>query len=598
LVQNTYHRARVSLAGAWSYIVDPYETGFRNQRNWEPFPQEGAPKDRAFFLDRRREGAADRVEYDFDSSPTLQVPGDWNHQVEAIRYYEGVVWYRRCFDHALPSGRRLFLRFEAVNYEAHVYLNGSLLGRHEGGFDPFEFEITDAVRAEGNSLVVRVNNRRERHTVPAMTTDWWNYGGITREVYLFETPGGFVRDYHLQLEGGEADVVSGFVEVDPAHEGVEVEVAVPEACIRVLATTDREGRAAVSWRAHGLRRWTPESPVLYDVVVRAGGDEVRDRIGFRTIETRGADILLNGEPVFLRGISIHEEIASVPRRAHSLADAAALLGHARELRCNFVRLAHYPHNEHMARLADELGLLVWEEIPVYWGIDYANPAVYAVAESQLEALVRRDRNRASVIVWSIANETPPDAVRTEFLRRLKAVVRRLDRRRLVSAALDRTESGEDGGYSLDDPFAGESDLVSCNQYLGWYYGTPADCGRKRWRLDPEKPFFASEFGAGARAGRHGPREEVWTEEHQAWLYEEQLAMLERLPTFRGCSPWVLMDFRTPRRNLSGVQDHWNRKGLLAPDGSKKLAWHVLRAFYERIAQREAARTAQREETSA
>ncbi len=600
LTQNTYYRPRISLSGDWSYIVDPYETGFRNQRNWKPFQENGAPTDRAFFQDRHRAGPADRVEYDFDASPTMQVPGDWNHQVETIRYYEGVVWFRRQFSHRLAAGRRLFLRFEAVNYEAHVYLNGRLLGRHVGGFDPFEFEIGGRLRTEEtNSLVVRVNNRRERDTVPGMTTDWWNYGGITREVYLFETPQVFVRDYHLQLDPEDPDTARGFVQVDgAAGEPVSVHLRLPELKTEHTLTTADDGRKEFSLRLPQLQRWSPANPRLYKVEWAVADDQTMDRIGFRTIETQGPDILLNGEPIFLRGVSIHEEVAAVPRRAYSREDAAMLLGHARELNCNFVRLAHYPHNENMARMADELGLLVWEEIPVYWGINYEDPVVYAAAASQLEALVRRDRNRAAVIVWSIANETPPTEVRTEFLGRLKAVVRALDPDRLVSAALDRTESADGQSYSLEDPFAQDSDLVSCNQYLGWYYGTPEDCARMEWKLDPGKPFFASEFGAGAPAGRHGPREEVWTEEHQAWLYKEQLAMLRRLPTFRGCSPWVMMDFRTPRRNLSGVQDHWNRKGLLGPDGQKKLAWQVLRDFYDEVETMEAVGKQPRAEHSA
>ncbi len=580
--QNAYYRPRFSLNGAWGYIVDPYETGYRNHRDWRPFDEAFHPSDRTFFEDARPVNAWDRIEYDFRVAPKMQVPGDWFHQVEELRYYEGSVWLHRDFEYELREGKRLFLRFEAANYETDVYINGESLGRHTGGFDPFEFEITRFLHGGANSLIVRVNNRREKNTVPGMATDWWNYGGITRDVYLFETPACYLRDYHFQLQPGKGDIGLAEFWLDGAEEGVELGIEIPALGIDAKAFADENGYARTEVSLSKAQRWSPETPKLYEVRFTAGEDQVQDLIGFRTIETRGADVLLNDEPIFLRGISIHEEVASVPRRAHSRADAQTLLKQAVELNCNFVRLAHYPHNEHMLRLADEMGLLVWEEIPVYWGIDYENPVAYESALSQLRSVVHRDRNRASVIVWSVANETPVTESRLAFLGKLKSTVRKLDSHRLVSAALDRTQSEDKRVLSLQDPFVHESDLMSCNQYLGWYYGMPDDCAVVSWDLDPDKPFFISEFGAGALAGRHGPKEEVWTEEYQAWVYEQQLAMLEKVSNFRGCSPWILQDFRSPRRNLSGVQDHWNRKGLLAPDGRKKKAFHVLKAFYDRI----------------
>lgn len=582
ITQSAILRPRMLLNGQWNYIIDPYETGYRNHRNWRPFDDQDHPLDRTFFEDRQPGQPRDRVEYDFRAGPKMSIPGDWNHQVETIRYYEGSVWFQRDFDYARSAGNRVFLRFEAVNYEADVYLNGKALGKHLGGFDPFEFEVTGAVREGSNSLIVRANNRREAHHVPGMATDWWNYGGITRDVYLFEVPAVFIRDYHLQLRPGEGHIVSGSVQLDGAKGPMMVRVAIPELNTTVEQFTDAEGRLDLRFPLAGLACWSPDNPKLYEVVFTCNDDEIRDRIGFRTIETRGPDILLNGEPIFLRGISIHEEVAAVPRRAHSKADAEQFFRCARELNCNFIRLAHYPHNEHMPRLADELGFLLWEEIPVYWGLDFSHPAVFASAESQLRSLILRDRNRAAVIVWSIANETPVSESRLDFLRRLKATVRELDPHRFVSAALDRSESDGRRRFSLDDPFVDECDLMCCNQYLGWYYGLPEDCAHVTWEIDPDKPFFASEFGADAKSGRHGDRKEVWTEEHQEWLIEEQLEMLAKIPNFRGCSPWVLMDFRTPRRNLVGVQDHWNLKGLLSADGKKKKAWHVLKRFYDKM----------------
>ncbi len=351
-------------------------------------------------------------------------------------------------------------------------------------------------------------------------------------------------------------------------------------------TTDENGRASIDLPATALDRWYPERPTLYDVTFETAGDKASDRIGFRTIETDGTEVLLNGKRIFLRGISLHEENPFRVGRANGREDAKLLFGWAKELNANMVRLAHYPHNESMALVADEIGLLLWEEVPVYWGIDYTNPDTYAQAESQMRALITRDRNRASVIVWSVANETPrDDPERLRFLESMAATVRELDANRLVSAALDRTEDKEEKLVTVTDPFAATSDMVSVNEYIGWYGSTPARIPEMRWDVsEHDKPLFISEFGAGALQGFRGDRERIWTEDYQAWMYEETLEMLDAIPSLRGMTPWILVDFRSPRRNLPKIQDGWNRKGLVSSEGEKKLAFDILRDYYARKAE--------------
>ena len=456
LIQNPQAREQVSLNGLWHYLVDPYETGYRNHRNWLPFDEAENTKASAspYWLNRKMQGPSDRIEYDFGASPTLEVPGDWNHQDDTLLYYEGTLWYERDFDFAPEKGQRYFLHFGAVNYRADVYLNGEKVGFHEGPYDPFNFEVTGRLQEGLNEIVVRADNRRSADRVPGRTTDWWNYGGITRDVAILSLPEAFVRDYHLQLDPDDASKVAGYVQVDGAGEGQGVRVSIPEAGLEVEAKTGPDGRAAIELPANELLRWYPERPKLYDVVIRGAGDEVRDRIGFRTIERDGEDILLNGKRIFLRGISLHEENPVRVGRAHSREDAALLFGWAKELNCNMVRLAHYPHHENMPRLADEIGLLLWEEVPVYWGINYINPDTFTQAEDQLKSLITRDKNRASVIVWSVANETPrDDPQRLDFLSRMAETVRGMDRGRFVSAALDRTEDKENNLVTVTDPFA-------------------------------------------------------------------------------------------------------------------------------------------------
>jgi beta-glucuronidase len=580
---NAYARSGLELNGKWHIIVDPYENGYFDYRH-QPYDASPQPTG-GYFLDRKPADKTELIEYDFDKSPTLDVPGDWNSQDERLFYYEGTVWYRRRFDYrpAAPD-RRLFLYFGAANYQADVYLNGKKLGQHKGGFTPFEFEVTGLVKEAGNSLVVRVDNRRHPEAVPTINTDWWNYGGLTRDVRLVETAATFVRDYRVQLKKGARDAIEATVQLDGPRLRQRVSIKVPEANLAAEVDTDAAGMARFELSAPQLGLWSPEHPRLYTVELAAETDRVSDRIGFRTIEVRGTDILLNGHPVFLRGISLHEENPLRGARAHSIEDARLLLGWAKELDCNFVRLAHYPHNEHMARVADELGLMLWEEVPVYWTIQWENPTTLRNAQAQLSDLIVRDRNRASVIVWSVANETPISDARTLFLKSLVATVRALDDSRLVSAAMEIHADPADRNHRIvDDPFGEFTDLLSFNEYIGWYDGLPDKLPLITWSLGYDKPVVISEFGADALQGLHGDSLTRFSEEYQADLYRKTLAMLGKIPQWRGATPWILCDFRSPRRPLPNVQDGWNRKGLIGSNGKKKAAFFVLKDFYDQEA---------------
>jgi beta-glucuronidase len=474
------------------------------------------------------------------------------------------------------------LQFGAAAQRAIVWLNGRRLGDHEGGFTPFAFEVTGKLRLRGNSLVVRVDNTRRSDALPAVNTDWWNYGGLTRGVRLVETPRLFIREARLQLAKGDPGRLVGFVRVDGARAPTKVTIEIPEAHLAEVVTTDAGGWGTFAFPAK-LELWSPEAPKLYEVTFSAaGGDRLRDRIGFRTLATQGTHVLVNGKQVFLRGVSLHEEALGRGGRATTRADAEALLGLARELGCNFVRLAHYPHGEEMTRAADRLGLLVWSEIPVYWTIAWTDPGTLADARAQLAEEIARDANRASVILWSVGNETPVTEARTRFLRTLVADARAADPTRLLTAALEHHPAGAHG-ERIDDPLGADLDVLGLNEYVGWYDGLPAKCDTLAWSAAYDKPIVVSEFGADAKAGLHGDALTRFSEEYQADLYRRQLAMLAKVPAVRGMSPWILVDFRSPRRPLPGVQDGWNRKGLVGNDGTKKQAFGVLRDAYRDLA---------------
>jgi len=572
LIANTDGRKTVSLNGQWQTIVDPYESGYYNYRY--------QPSDNGYFKNAKPKSKTDLIEYDFDSSATLNVPGDWNTQSDQLFFYEGTVWYKKSFDYQRKPDTRVFVYFGAANYFADVYLNGEKIGQHEGGFTPFNFEITKLVRDTGNFLVVKVDNKRRLDAVPTLMTDWWNYGGLTREVKLIETPATFVQDYLIQLQKGSRQRVSGWVKLAGEKLKQRVTVRIPEAGITKTFNTDERGFAEVDFNAD-LKLWSPENPKLYDVIVEAETDQVRDQIGFRSIETRGTDILLNGRPIFLHGVCIHEEAPLRGGRAYSHEDARTLLGWAKELGANFVRLAHYPHNEFMIREADRLGILVWSEIPVYWTIQWENAATLENARNQLGEMIARDKNRAAVVIWSVANETPLSDARLAFLKNLIAHARSLDSSRLMSAAMERHYINETT-QMIDDPLGEYLDVLGCNEYVGWYDGLPEKADRLEWRSKYQKPLVMSEFGGDALYGQHGDASTRWTEEYQESIYQHQIAMLKKIPFLRGTSPWILTDFRSPRRPLPKIQDYWNRKGLISNRGEKKKAFYVLQQWYKQL----------------
>ena len=583
LIQNIEGRNTLSLNGKWNYIIDPYETGYYDYR-YMPYDQMPNPGNSAFFLDKKQKDKTDLIEYSFDKSPTLWVPGDWNSQDEKLLYYEGTIWYRRTFDYKkTKTDNRVFVHFGAVNYESDVYLNGKKLGKHIGGFTPFNYEITGLLKEKDNSLVVKVDNKRKREAVPTLNTDWWNYGGITRDVTLVEVSNVFIQDYLVQLKKGANNEISGYVQLNNPISQQVVKIEIPELKVSALAKTDSTGKANFTVKPTKIERWSPENPKLYQVYVSYNDNKVTDKIGFRTIETRGTDILLNGKSIFLRGISIHEENALRGGRAYSIQDAKMLLNSAKELNCNYVRLAHYPHSENMIRLADEMGILVWEEDPVYWTIQWENTTTFENANQQLSDVISRDKNRACVIIWSMANETPVSEARTNFLKKLAEHARSLDNTRLISAALEVHHNPANPNERIvEDPFADYVDIVSFNQYVGWYDGLPENCDNISWVIKYNKPVMISEFGGGALQGLHGDIHTRWTEEYQEDLYTKNLKMLSKIPQLRGMTPWILYDFRSPKRVLPNIQDGWNRKGLISQNGTKKKAFFVLKNFYDQI----------------
>jgi beta-glucuronidase len=210
-------------------------------------------------------------------------------------------------------------------------------------------------------------------------------------------------------------------------------------------------------------------------------------------------------------------------------------------------------------------------------VQFDKPEVYAKAKQQLEEEIGTYRNHAAIVLWSMANETPISDARTKFISDLAARARELDSSRLITAALLVHADGMT--KVVDDPLGKYLDVIGTNEYIGWYEQHPESADQTNWKIAYDKPLIMSEFGADAKAGLHGGKDERWTEEYQANVFTHQLGMLHRIPQLRGMSPWVLMDFRSPRRPLPGIQDGFNRKGLISDQGEKKLAFGVLQKAY-------------------
>ena len=572
LLGNVFSRKKISLNGKWNYIIDVQEEGYYGYRM--------EIRNRGFFLNEKPKNPEDLVEYDFDKSPEMEIPSDWNTQNNKLFFYEGTIWFKKSFNYTKNENKKLILYFGAINYESIIYINGILIGKHIGGFTPFNFDITSKIKNGENFIILKIDNKRKKENIPTLIFDWWNYGGITRDVYLIETNPIYIQNYHFLLNKQNKKQIDIKIELNTNVTNKLIEISIPELDIKKSFHIRNKKLIYEKIEINDLILWTPENPKLYSIIIKFNKEEIIDRIGFRTIVVENKKILLNGNPIFLRGISLHDEKPNDGGgRITTLKDVKILLSWVKELGCNFVRLAHYPHNEYMIREAEKEGILVWSEIPIYWSISWNNQNTFNNALRQLNDMILRDINRANVIIWSIANETPQGKERNLFLTNLINYARTLDNTRLITMAIEVASTCEDKSTNiLNDTMANKLDIISINEYIGWYRDINS-IDKMKWVIPYNKPVIISEFGAGAKYGYHGTLKQRWTEEFQDNVYINNLEMIEAIDGLVGISPWILKDFRSPRRVLNGIQDFYNRKGLVSEKGERKKAFYTLRNWY-------------------
>ncbi|MEZ4863017.1 MAG: beta-glucuronidase [Caldilineaceae bacterium] len=596
-------RNRLDLSGYWDFQLDPDENG--ESAGW--FNGLAAPR-------------------------AIAVPASWNEQFEDTRDYMGVAWY--CQSSYLPSswqGERVFLRVGSANYAAKVWVNGELVGTHEGGHLPFTVDIGAVVRwGEPNLVAIQVDNKLLPTRVPAgglrgdgpgafmdnhpdTTFDFFPYGGLHRAVYLYSVPQTHLGDVTVvtDVEGLDSAAPTGLVQltlqVTDGYNGAGQAQLRSGDQVWSTDVTFTNGQATALLRVPNPRLWGPDDPHLYSLTVTLNQQgKVVDRyqlaIGIRTVAVEGDQLLLNGNPIFLKGFGKHEDFPIHGRGINlplTIRDNSLL----RWLGANSYRTAHYPYAEEAMLLADREGLLIIDEIPavsLQFGDGDANiQARLDQCKAQLRELVARDKNHPSVIMWSVANEPMPanfmrrmmgapvnpadDAVGTVFFRELFDLVHELDATR--PATLVGVMNGPVEWLQL-------ADVALINRYWGWYtQGGRLEQGRAGLENELDtlhaalgKPIVISEFGADTVAGMHSNPPEMFTEEYQVEFLRVYLEVAAARPFVAGLHVWNFADFKTSQgiMRVGGL----NHKGVFTRDRRPKMAAHFLREQWQSASQRE------------
>ena len=553
-------RRRKSLNGEWYYAVDQYDTCLRQKWFSENYYTE--------------QGFSLPVDYSFDEWPKMKLPACFNTFAKEYLLYEGPFVFTRKFSCDRNADEKVILRIGAANYVCRVFINKQYVGMHRGGSTPAFWDVTEYI-GQDNRIIISVDSTRRPEQLPTENTDWFNYGGIYRDIELIYVPKTYIKSFKTELvPDGTYKNINIKINLS---EMINTEAVFSISELNISETIDIKGGIADVTIEAAPILWCPENPKLYDVTLECEGDIVTDRVGYREIKVSGREILLNGESVFLRGISCHED-SVVNGKGLTDEERRENIMLAKELGCNFMRIAHYPHHENMAKLADELGMLLWEEIPVYWAVRFDREKTYMDAENQLRELMNRDYNRASVIVWSVGNENADTDERLSFMGRLAKKAHEEGGSRLVSAAclVDAQEN------RIADRLADYLDVIGINEYCGWYNPDFSTLPKLFENSNPDKPVIITEFGADAMSHHHGNIDDKGTEECQADVYEKQIGAIRNIPYIKGMTPWILYDFRCPRRS-SYIQNYYNRKGLLSEDKTyRKPAFYVLQKFYNEL----------------
>ena len=546
----------------------------------------------------------------------MPVPSSYNDIYTGRDFADhvGNLYYRRTFTvSSRMLEKRLFLRFGSVTHKAEVWLNGTCLGKHSGGFLPFSFEITEAARAGENELEVIVNNIVDETTLPAgrmvhqkfpglpeeihnlPNFDFYNYSGIMRPVCLYTAPGSYIEDISIY---GKMDG-SFYWDVKANGEGT--------VSVRLLDSEGNEAAAGEGFKGTGriaqVQLWEPGHPVLYSLEVTLTGsdgekDTYTEAFGFREVSIRDCRIHLNGKPVYLKGFGKHED-SPVHGRGFDMAYNVKDIGLLKWIGANSFRTSHYPYCEEMLQLCDREGILVIDEAPAV-GLNAGFTATgllggdpngtwkfFKTAEHHRQVLrdmVQRDKNHPCVIIWSVANEpaSQEDGAK-EYFEPLLNLVRELDEQKRPATLVTY-----EGSNPVSCKVAEICDLLIINRYRGWYDTEGNLRGAAALLKDelegfhkrcPDKPIMLGEYGADTIAGFHDINARIFSEEYQVDFLRAYGEVFDSLPYITGEHVWNFADFATAE-NIKRVGG--NKKGVFTRDRSPKMAAHFLKERWEGI----------------
>jgi len=552
-------------------------------------------------FDQHNEGLQAGWAGGFTGGRPVAVPASWNEQFEDNRDYFGRTWYQTRF--SLPWGwqgqERLYIRFGSVNYTAEVWLNGTRLGAHEGGHLPFEFNLAPHIRPEDNLLVVCVDGELAPDRVPPgnapqdpsdtfvepkfpnVSYDFFPFCGIHRPVLLYTAPALGLSDFTVTTDIVGSD---GHVNVTLERLGNNTPALARITLNGLSASAEFSGQLAnLDLIVPNATFWSPQTPHLYDLTIEIiSAKEVVDRytlpIGIRTIKIVGDQVLLNGQPIYLRGFGRHEDF---PITGRGLVPAVIIKDYSlmQWMGANSFRTTHYPYSEEMMDLADRLGFLVIDETPAV-GLFFTEEGLdrrLALCRQYTQELIDRDKNHPCVIAWSLANEPHSNRPAAKpFFRNLADLARSLDSSRLITL-VTYIGVGEESFEFLD--------LVCLNRYFGWYseagqldialplLSAELDALHARYA----KPVIVTEFGADTVAGHHAQPSELFSEEYQVEMILGYIKVFRTKPFVVGEHIWNLCDFKTAQspRRVGGL----NLKGLFTRDRRPKLAAHKLRELW-------------------
>lgn len=556
------HRLRKTslLDGPWDFVTDPENQGLAEK----------------WFLN-----------FPLQNARRMHVPACWNNEI-GLYSYEGVAWYRQFVEASRTQHTRLV--FHGVLGHADVYLDGRHLGYHYGGFSPFEIVLPDLSKGR-HELVVRTDNTHTRDTIPLDKVDWYHYGGIIRSVEWQELPAVYIQklkvDYAVEFTGPSAvlNLVAELKSLAGQTTTVTLQWSRDNITFLTTEVIIPPGQAItvneqVSWDQ--VKLWDTQNPNLYLLGLQTGQDDLYDRVGFRTVEVKAGRILLNRQPVLLKGVNRHEEhpewgFAFPPRLMSKDLDIIQKLG------CNFVRGSHYPNSQYFMDLLDERGILFWEEIPL-WGYPQevlTDQVILSRALQMNQEMIERDYNRPSVIMWGTQNEM--DTRGKEGLALVEAIaglVRSLDKTRLVTGATM---------FPLDDITLHLYDVIGINQYFGWYRGNNEDWPNFLEQFHTyaagkgagDRPIIMSEFGGAAIYGSRGWEDDrMFSEEYQATILSKALNSFFADPKIAGTCIWQYADIRSDTRRFRDRARGFNNKGLVNEYRQPKHSYWSVQQIYQ------------------